>query len=132
MPILISFKDDWTPVAETSSDEMEMGAMRGLCQFSQLVSQPCNSDQSHEALDDVLKRFYQRKGRYQEQTMWNSAKTKVDDVLAAESSQLYEKRFIRFVLQWTRLLMGLKRFPQQNAGNFKFASIESRMKPLLG
>jgi hypothetical protein len=121
MPILISFKDDWTPVAETSFDEMEMGAMRGLCQFSQLLSQQSNSDQSHEALDDVLKRFYQRKGRYQEQTMWNSAKTKVDDVLAPESYQLYETRFPRFVLQWTPLLMGLKRFPQQNAGNFKFA-----------
>jgi len=61
-PILVCSKDDRKTAAETASDEMVMGAVRALCEFSPLVSQQNHSDVSLNALDYALKRFYQKTG----------------------------------------------------------------------
>jgi hypothetical protein len=91
-PILVCSTDDGKTAAETASDEMVMGAVRALCEFSLLVSQQNHSDLSLKALDDALKRFYQKKGIFREQKMSKSAKAKVDDLLAKESHQLREQK----------------------------------------
>jgi hypothetical protein len=54
-PILDCSKDDRQTVAENASDEMVIGGVRALCEFSLLVSQQYHSDLSLEALDDPLK-----------------------------------------------------------------------------
>jgi len=86
-PILVCFKDD----GKTASDEMVMGAVRALHEFSLLVSRQNHSDLSLNALDDALKRFYQNKDVFREQKMSKSAKAKVDDLLATDSHQLHEQ-----------------------------------------
>ena len=91
-PILVCFKDDGKTVAETASDEMVMAAVRASCEFSSLVSQQNHSDLSLIALDDALKRFYQKTGIYREQKMSKSAKDKVEDLLAMQSAQLREQK----------------------------------------
>jgi hypothetical protein len=91
-PILVCSKDDRKTSAETASDEMVMGAVLALCEFSLLVSQQNHADLSLNALDDALKRFYQKKGVFREQKMLKSAKAKVDDLLATESHQLREQK----------------------------------------
>jgi len=91
-PILVCSTDDRNTVAETASDEMVMGAVRALCEFSLLVSQQNHSDLSLKALDDTFKQFYQMKGIFREQKMSKSAKAKVDDLLAKESHQLREQK----------------------------------------
>jgi len=90
-PILDCSKDDGKTAAETASDEMVMGAVRALCEFSLLVSQQNHSDLSLTALDDELKRFYKKKGAFRNQKMLKSAKAKVDEQLATESHQLREQ-----------------------------------------
>jgi len=64
---------------------MVMGAVRGLCEFSLLVSQRNHSDLSLAALDDALKRFYEKKSAYEDKKMSKSAKARVDELLARES-----------------------------------------------
>jgi hypothetical protein len=61
-PILDCSQDAWKTAAETASDEMVMGAVRALCEISQLVSQQNHSDLSLQALDDALQGVYQKKG----------------------------------------------------------------------
>jgi len=73
-PILVCSKDDGKTAVETASNEMVMGAVRVLCEFSLLVTQQNHSDLFLKALDDALKRFYQKKGIFQEQKMSKSAK----------------------------------------------------------
>jgi len=77
-PILDCSKDDGKTAAETASDEMVMGAVRALCEFSLLVSQQNHSDLSLTALDNALKRFHKKKGAIREQKLLKSAKAKVD------------------------------------------------------
>jgi len=62
-----------------------MEAVRAFCEFSLLVSQQNQLDLSLKALDDALKRFYQKNGIFREQKMWKSWLAKVDDLLAMES-----------------------------------------------
>jgi len=71
---------------------MVMGAVRALCEFSLLVSQQNHSDLSLAALDDALKRFYKKKGAFQDQKMSKSANAKVDELLARESHHLREQK----------------------------------------
>jgi len=54
-PVLDYSQDAGKTVAETASDEMVMGAVRALCEFSLLVSQQNHSDLSLAALDYALK-----------------------------------------------------------------------------
>jgi len=60
-PILVCSKDDGKTAAETVSNEMVMGAVWALCEFSLLVSQRNHLDRSLKALDDALMRFYIKK-----------------------------------------------------------------------
>jgi hypothetical protein len=90
--VLDCAKNDGKTPAETASDEMVMGAVRALCEFSLLVSQQNQSDLSLTALDDALTRFYKRKGAFREKKMSKSAKAQVDDLLARESHQLHERK----------------------------------------
>jgi len=63
-PILDYSQHAGITAVETASDEMVMGAVRALCEFSLLVSQQNHSDLSLAALDDALKRFYKMKGAF--------------------------------------------------------------------
>jgi hypothetical protein len=60
-PILLCTKDDGKTAADTACDEMVMGAVWALCEFSLLVSQQYHSDLSLKALDDALKRLFKKK-----------------------------------------------------------------------
>jgi len=87
-PILDCSQDAGKTVAQTASDEMVMGAVRVLCEFSLLVSQQNHSDLSLAALEDALKRFYKKKGAFRDQKMSKSAQGKVDELLAREPHHL--------------------------------------------
>jgi hypothetical protein len=89
--------DNVKPPAETSFYEMVIGVVRTLCELSLLVYQLNHSDLSLNALDDALKRFYQTNAIVREQTMWKSAKAKVDDLVARESHQLCEQKIHRIL-----------------------------------
>jgi len=91
-PILDCCKDDGKTPVETASDEMVMGAVRALCEFSLLVSQQNHSDLSLTAQDDALNGLYKKKGAVREQLMSKSAKAQVDELLARESHQLQEQK----------------------------------------
>ena len=84
-PILDCCKDDGKTPAETATDEMVIGAVCALCEFSLLVSQQDHSDLSLTALDDALNRFYKKKSDFREQKMSKSEKAQVDELLARES-----------------------------------------------
>jgi hypothetical protein len=64
--IPVCFTCDWKAAAESASDELVMGAVRALCEFSLLVSQQNHSNLSLNALDDALKRFHLNKGIFPE------------------------------------------------------------------
>jgi hypothetical protein len=89
-PILVCSKDDRKTAVETASDEMVMGAVRAVCEFSLLIRQQNHSELSLKALDDALKRFYQKKATSRRQKMSKSAKAKVDHQLARELYLLCE------------------------------------------
>jgi hypothetical protein len=61
-PILDYSKDDRKTAALNTSNEMVIGAVGALCEFSPLVSQQNHSNLSRKALDDARKQFYQKKG----------------------------------------------------------------------
>jgi len=81
-PILDWSKYDRKTVADKASHEIVMGAVWALCQFSLFVSQQNHSDLSLKALDDALKRFYQKMGIFRDEKMSKSAKAKLDNLLA--------------------------------------------------
>jgi hypothetical protein len=91
-PILDCSQDAGKTAAETASDEMVMGVVRALCEFSLLVRQQNHSDLSLAALDNALKRFYKKKGVFRDQKISKSAKDKVDELLARESHHLREQK----------------------------------------
>jgi len=90
-PIVVSSQDDRKAPAEKAIDEMVLGAVWAVCEFSLLVRQQNHSDQSITTLDDALKRLNQKKGIIWEQTMSKSAEAKVDNLLATEFHQLCER-----------------------------------------
>jgi hypothetical protein len=108
-PILYCPKDDVKTAAENASDEIVMGAVQTLCQFSLLVSQQNHSDLSLKALDDSLTRFYQKTGIFRDQQMSKSAKAKVDDLLATESHQLCKQKIHRIRAAMEALLYGAEK-----------------------
>ena len=80
-PILDCSKNDGKTAVETTSDEMVMGApVWAFCELCALVRQQNHSDLSLVAQDDALKRFYQKRGAFQEQKISKSAKANVDEV----------------------------------------------------
>jgi len=108
-PILDCSKDDGKTEAETASDEMVMGAVWALCEFSLLVSQQNCSDLSLKALDDALKHLYQRMGIFREHKMSKSAKAKVDDLLATESHQLRDQKIHKIRAAMEALVYGAEK-----------------------
>jgi len=90
--ILDCSQDAGKTAAETASDEMVMGAVRALCEFSLLPSQRNHSDLSLAALDDAPKWFYRKKVAFRGQKLSKSAKAKVDELLARESHHLREQK----------------------------------------
>jgi hypothetical protein len=91
-PILVCSTDDRKPATETASDEMVMGAVRALSEFSPLVSQQNHLDLSLNSLDNALNQFYKKKGAFQDEKMLKPAKAKVDDLSAKESHLLREHK----------------------------------------
>jgi hypothetical protein len=61
-PILDSSKDDGKTAAETASQEVVIVAVCALCDFSLLDSQQSYSNLAFNALDNAVKRCYQKKG----------------------------------------------------------------------
>jgi len=105
-PILDCSQDAGKTAAENASDEMAMGAERVLRQCSLLVSQQNHSDLSVKARDDALKRFYQKKDIFRDQKMSNSAKAKVDELLASEFHQLREQKIYKIRAAMKALVYG--------------------------
>ena len=130
--ILVCFKNDRKTVAETASHELVMGAVRALCEICLLVSQQNHSDVSLKAVEDAVKRFYQKKGICREQKMSKSAKAKVDDLLVTESHQLHARKIHKIRTAIEALVYGVERFPPQNTHNFRCAWIDPDKRQLLG
>jgi len=61
-PILHCSKNDRNTPVETASDEVVMGVVLVLCEFSLSVSQRNHSDLYLTALSEALKQFHQKKG----------------------------------------------------------------------
>ena len=59
-PILDCSQDAGKTAVETACDEMVMGAVRALCEFSLLVSQQNHSELSRAALENTLKQFHKK------------------------------------------------------------------------
>jgi len=108
-PIHVCSKDDRKSVAETASIEMLMGAVRALCELSLLVSQQNHSDLFLKALDDALKRFFQKTGVFREQKMSQSAKPKVDDLVATESDSICEQKIHKIRAAMETLVYGAEK-----------------------
>jgi len=104
--ILVCSQDDGKRVAEKASNEMVMGAVQALCEFSLLVSQQNHSDQSHKAKDNALHQLSQMKGIFLDQKMSKSAKAKVDDPLATESHQLHKQMIHKIHARMEALVYG--------------------------
>ena len=104
---------------ETSSDEMVMGAVWALGEFSLLVSQQNPSDVSLTALDDTKKRFYKEKGPVWEQKMSKSAKAQVDELLARESHQIQEQKICKIRAAMEVQVYGVEKVTTTNWREFQ-------------
>jgi len=100
VPILVCSKDDGKAAAETASDEMVMGAVWALCEFSLLVSQQNHLDLSLKALNDALKRFYTKKCFFVNRKCRSLRRPKWMTCWQGKPICYANKRFIRFVQQW--------------------------------
>jgi hypothetical protein len=118
-PILDCSQDDGKTPAETASNEMVMGAVRTLCEFSLLVSQQNHTDLSLTALDDALKRFYKKKGAFRDQKMSKSAKAKVDEQLAKKSHQLQEQKIHKIHAAMEVLVYGAEKVTTSKPRQFQ-------------
>jgi hypothetical protein len=110
-PILDCSQDTGKTAAETASDKKVMVVVRALCEFSLLVSQHNHSDISLAALDVTLKRFYKKKGAFQDQKMSKSAKAKVDELLVKESHHLQEQTIHKIRAALEVQLYGVEKIP---------------------
>jgi hypothetical protein len=129
--ILVCSKDDGKTAVETASDEMVMGAVRALCEFSLLVSPQNHSDLSLKELDDALKRYSQKKAILQEQKMLKSAKAKVNDLLATESNQLCEPRIDKIRAAMEALAYGAEKVSLTNCRQFQVRLNRNRQAPTI-
>jgi len=118
-PILVCSKDDGKTAVATASDEIVMGAVRALCDFSLLVSQQSHSGLFLKALDDAIKRFSQKKGMFQEQKMAKSAQAKVDDLLAMESYQFRKQKLHNIHAAMEALVYGAEKVSSTKCRQFQ-------------
>jgi hypothetical protein len=91
-PILHCSQDARKTAAETSTDEMVMGAVWALCEFALLLSPQNHSDISLAAHDDALQRFYKKQGAFRDSKMSKSVKIKVDELLTTRAHHLCEQK----------------------------------------
>jgi DNA-binding LacI/PurR family transcriptional regulator len=94
-PFLDCSQDAGKTAAETASDEMAIGAVQALCELSVLVNQQKYIDLPLAALDDALKRYYNKKGAFRDRKMAKSAKATVDELLGRESHHLQAQKIHR-------------------------------------
>jgi len=113
-PILVCSKHDWKTAAKIAYNEMVKGAVWASYDFSLLVSQQNNSNQSLIALDDELNQFNLKKVILQEQKISKSAKTLVDTQVARESDQLQEPKINMIHTTLEALLYRAERLPKQS------------------
>jgi len=118
-PILVCSKDDGKTVAGKASDEVVMGAVRALRQYSLLVSQQNHFDLPLKALEDALKRFSQKKGICWEQKMSKSVNAKVDNLLAMESDQLCEQKIHKIRVAMEALVYVAEKVSTTNCRQFQ-------------
>jgi len=118
-PNLVCSKDDGKTAVETASDEMVMGGVQALCEFSLLVCQQNYSDLSLKALDDALKRFYTKKGIFREQKMSKSAKARVDDLLAKESHLVREQKIHKIRAAMEAVVYGAEKVSKMKHRQFQ-------------
>jgi hypothetical protein len=107
--VVVCCKNDGKTGAETASNAMVMGAVQALCEFSLLVSQQNHFDLSLNTLYNALKQFYQMKGIFQEQKMLNSAKTKIDNLMAMEFHQLREQMIHKILAALEAVVYGAEK-----------------------
>jgi len=112
-------KDVRKTAAEVAFDEMVLGAVWVLCEFSQLVSPQIHSDQSLTALDYALKRFYKKKGAFWAQKMSKSAKVTVDKLLARECHQLLEQNIHQIYAAMQVQLYGAEKVTASKSRQFQ-------------
>jgi hypothetical protein len=118
-PILVSSKEYGKAAEVTASDEMIMGAVLSLCEFSQLASQQNHSDLFIKALDDALKRLYKEEGISQEQNMTKSVQAKVDNLLAMECYQLHEQKVHKIRAAMVALVYGAMKVSSTKCRQFQ-------------
>jgi len=104
---------------ENASDEVVMGAVRVLCEFSLVVSQQNHSDLFLKALHGGLQQFYEKKGIFRDQTMSNSAKAQGDDLLARESHQLSEQMIYKICAAIEALVYGAGKVSKMKCRQFQ-------------
>jgi len=108
--VLECSKNDGKTPAETDSNEMVIGAVRALCEFSLLVSEKNHSVLSLTALDNAVKQFNKKMGAFRDKKISNSAKAKVNDQLARESDWLQKQKIHKIRTAMEVLVYGAENF----------------------
>jgi len=106
VPILDCSKDERKTAVENASNEMVMGAVQALYEFSPLVSQQNHSDLPLKALDNALMRCNHKKGIFREQKTSKSAKPKVDERSATECDHLREQKIHKILAAMEVIVYG--------------------------
>lgn len=91
-PLSLSSNDNEKTVVGSALDEMVIGAVYILCEFSLLVSSQNHHDLSLKALDNPLNNFAKKMHSVQLQKVSQSAKPKVDEMLTSESYLLNRQK----------------------------------------
>jgi len=78
-PLIISCNDIEKSVVDAAFDEMVIGAVFVLCEFSLLVSSQNHHDLSLKALNNPLNNFEMELNSFQQQTVSKSVMAKLDD-----------------------------------------------------
>jgi len=118
--LLVCSKDDGKTAEKIAYEEMEMGSVWALCDFSLLVSHQNYSNLSFNELDNELNRFYLKKVIVQEQQMLMSAKTIVDKQVAKSPNKLWEQKIKQIHTALAVLQYRAERLPQHNIGHFRW------------
>jgi hypothetical protein len=118
-PILDYCQDAGKTAAETASDEMAMGAVQALCEFSLLLSKQSDSNLSLAALDNAQERFYRKKDAFRHQKMSKSAKPKVDELFARDSHYSGEQKIHKICAAMEVLLGGAEKVTTSEERQFQ-------------
>jgi hypothetical protein len=117
--ILDCFQDAGTTAAETALDELVMGAVQALCEFSLLVSQQNDSFLSLTGPDNAMKRCYKKKAVFRDQKISKSAKAKVDQLVAKDSHHLQEQKIHKICTAMEVQLYGAEKVTASRGRQFQ-------------